>query len=136
MERVIATCLVILSLVACNPISEPVPQEQQQDTIVSVMPTGTVVLVTDSDEWHVQIIKEHLFYSEAAGITLSAPWAIPTRNEATILRTLDYPSSERFICEGGYTFGMPSASVSKAGTKTRYSLLGLYRRPTVIHIGF
>ena len=95
-----------------------------------------IVLVTDSDEWRVQIFKEHLFYSEAASITLPAPWSIPTREDAAVLRTLEFPSNERFICEGGYTFGMPSASVSKAGNKTKYSLLGLWRRRTVIQITF
>ena len=96
-----------------------------------------VIYETDSTEWHVQIFKEHLFYSEAAAVKLPAPWSIPTRDEATILRTLTYgDGSERFVTSDGYTFGMPSASVSKAGNKTKYSLLGLWRRRTVILVEF
>lgn len=95
-----------------------------------------IVLVTDSDEWHVQIFKEHLFYSEAAAVKLPAPWVIPSREDAAILRQLSYPSEERFVTCDGYTFGMPSASVSKAGSKTKYSVLGLWRRRTTIVIEF
>jgi len=96
-----------------------------------------VIYVTDTTEWRVKLFKEHLLYSEAASITLPAPWSIPTREEASILRTLTYGSgSERFITCDGYTFGMPSASVTKAGAKTKYSVLGLYIRQTVITIEF
>ncbi|MBR4521061.1 MAG: hypothetical protein IKO63_06555 [Paludibacteraceae bacterium] len=90
------------------------------------------VLATDSDEWVVQIFKEHLLYSNAVTVKLSAPWSIPNREEAAILRTLTYPyGSERFITSDGYTFKMPSQSVTKAGTKTQYSVLGLWRRRTM-----
>ena len=57
---------------------------------------------------------------------------LPTREDAAILKTCTYPHNERFITSDGYTFGMPSASVSKAGKKTKYSVLGLYKRTTVI----
>lgn len=97
-----------------------------------------VIYETDSTEWRVQIFKEHLLYSDAVTVALPSPWHIPTRDEATVLRTLTYasPSGERFITSDGYTFGMPSASVSKAGSKTQYSVLGLYIRQTVIVIDF
>ena len=95
-----------------------------------------IVLVTDSDEWHVQIFKEHLFYSEATAVKLPAPWSIPSREDAAILRQFSYPSEERFVTCDGYTFGMPSSSVSKAGAKTKYSVLGLWRRRTTIVIEF
>ena len=54
------------------------------------------------------------------------------------MRTLEYAShsGERFITSDGYTFGMPSASVSKAGTKTQYGVLGLHRRKTTIDVPF
>ena len=99
---------------------------------------ATIVLVTDSDEWSVQLFKEHLLYSEAVKTNLPAPWAIPTKEEATVLRTLEFasPSGERFITSDGYTFAMPSASVSKAGSKTKYSVLGLWRRKTTIDVPF
>ena len=98
----------------------------------------TIVLQTDSDEWAVSLIKEHLLYSEAIAVTLPAPWRLPNRTEATVLRTLEYPSpsGERFVTSDGYTFGMPSASVSKAGQKTQYSVLGLHRRRTTIDVPF
>lgn len=76
------------------------------------------------------------YYADAVEVQLPSPWVIPTREDAQILKTLTYPSSERFITCDGYTFGMPSASVSKAGQKTRYSVLGLWKRPTVIDVQF
>ena len=114
------------------------PNEPTQPNVLSDGgDPGTLVYATDSTEWRVKIFKEHLLYSEAVSITLPAPWSIPTREEATILRTLTYgDGSERFITSDGYTFGMPSASVSKAGAKTKYSVLGLYIRRTVIVVEF
>ena len=97
---------------------------------------GTIVYQTDSTEWRVKIFKEHLLYSEALAVELPEPWHIPTREEATFLRTLTYPSEERFVTCDGYTFLMPSASVTKAGEKTKYSILGLYIRRSVIIVEF
>ena len=116
-------------LVGCSKPDEPLPDHSAG---VSEM----VVLQTDSSEWHVQIFKEHLLYSEAVEVNLPAPWVIPSREEAAVLRTLSFPHDERFITCDGYTFGMPSASVSKAGAKTRYSVLGLYIRKTTIDVPF
>ena len=102
-------------------------------------PTGTgeaIVFVTDTSEWHVRLFAEHLIYSKAVEVNLPSPWLLPTREDAQILRTLTYPHNERFITSDGYTFGMPSASVSKAGQKTQYSVLGLWKRKTVIVIDF
>lgn len=102
-------------------------------------PTGTneaIVFETDSNEWHVRLFAEHLLYSKAVEVQLPSPWLLPTREDAQILRTLTYPHDERFITSDGYTFGMPSASVSKAGQKTNYSVLGLWKRQTVIVIEF
>lgn len=95
-----------------------------------------VVFQTDSDEWRVHVFATGMFYADAVEVQLPSPWVIPTREDALILKTLTYPSSERFITCDGYTFGMPSASVSKAGQKTRYSVLGLWKRPTVIEVQF
>ena len=93
-----------------------------------------VVYETDSTEWRVRLFAEHLIYSKAVEVNLPSPWLLPTREDAQILRTLTYPHDERFITSDGYTFGMPSASVSKAGKKTNYSVLGLWKRKTVITI--
>ena len=95
-----------------------------------------VVLETDSTEWHVCIFADHLTYSKAVEVNLPSPWLLPTREDAAILKTCTYPHDERFVTSDGYTFGMPSASVSKAGQKTQYSVLGLYIRRTVINISF
>ena len=98
-------------------------------------PTGTneaIVFETDSNEWHVRLFAEHLLYSKAVEVNLPSPWMLPTREDAAILKTCTYPHDERFITSDGYTFGMPSASVSKAGQKTNYSVLGLWKRQTVI----
>ena len=95
-----------------------------------------VVFTTDTTEWRVCIFAEHLLYSKAVEVNLPSPWLLPTREDAAILKTCTYPSDERFITSDGYTFGMPSASVSKAGQKTQYSVLGLWKRQTVIVIDF
>ncbi len=102
-------------------------------------PTGSneaIVFVTDSSEWHVCLFAQHLLYSKAVEVNLPSPWLLPTRDDAAILKTYTYPNDERFITSDGYTFGMPSASVSKAGQKTYYSVLGLWKRRTVIVIDF
>ena len=120
----------LLSGGCSNPNEPEQPQEQQMQS--------AIVLVTDSDEWSVQLFKEHLLYSEAVKTNLPAPWRLPVREEAQVLRNLEFtsPSGERFVTSDGYTFGMPSASVSKAGAKTKYSVLGLYIRQTVITVEF
>ena len=70
-------------------------------------------------------------------VTMPYPFSFPTRQDATILRTITFgDNSERFVTSDGYTFGMPSPSVTKAGEKTRYSVLGLYKRKTTYDIAF
>ena len=95
-----------------------------------------VVYETDSTEWHVRTIATGKLYADAVQISMPAPYRLPTRDEAQILKTLTYPSSERFVTCDGYTYGTPSASVTKAGAKTKYSVLGLYIRPTTINVPF
>ena len=134
-SRLALLCILLgtISLTACTKPDEP---EQSSAGDMDVVSSWVVVCQTDSDEWRVQIFKEHLLYSEAAAVSLPAPWVIPSREDAAILRQLSYPSEERFVTCDGYTFGMPSASVSKAGSKTKYSVLGLWRRRTTIVIEF
>ena len=114
------------------------PQVPSEQSITDDGSPGVLVYETDSTEWRVKLFKEHLLYSEAVAVKLPAPWRLPVKTEAQLLRTLEYasPSGERFVTSDGYTFGMPSASVSKAGSKTQYSVLGLYIRQTVITIEF
>lgn len=95
-----------------------------------------IVYETDSTEWHVCLLAKGLLYSEAVQVEMPDPWQLPTQSDAQVLKTLEYPSDERFVTSDGYTFGMPSASVSKAGSKTRYSVLGLWKRPTTINVPF
>ena len=132
---VAAVLLLSLSLCmsACRGRTEE-PQAPSDDHIADV--SEMVVLETDSEEWRIKIFKEHILYSEVASITLPAPWVLPTREDAAVLRLLEYPHEERFVTCDGYTFGMPSASVSKAGAKTKYSVLGLHKRRTTIIIEF
>ena len=124
--------IALLSLSACRH-NEP---EAAVNTPETVPDEGTLILETDSDQWTVHVFKEHLVYSEAVKVSLPEPWVLPTREDAAVLKNLEYPCEERFVTSDGYTFGMPSASVSKAGTKTKYSVLGLYRRRTVIDVPF
>lgn len=102
----------------------------------SVDANKMVVYETDSTEWHVCVVATGKLYADAVQVFMPAPYRLPTRDEAQILKTLTYPSSERFVTSDGYTFGMPSASVTKAGSKTKYSVLGLHIRPTTIDVPF
>ena len=95
-----------------------------------------IIYATDSTEWHVRTIATGKLYADAVQISMPAPYRLPTRDEAQILKTIEYPSEERFVTSDGYTFGTPSASVTKAGSKTKYSVLGLYIRPTTINVPF
>lgn len=97
---------------------------------------GVTVLESDSDEWHVCIMAEGLFYTEAVKTQMPDPWLLPTRDDAAVLKTLSFEHCERFITSDGYTFGMPSTSVTKAGAKTKYSVLGLWKRRMVIDVPF
>ena len=110
--------------------------EPQNPSDHSVDANKMVVYETDSTEWHVCVVATGKLYADAVAVSMPAPYRLPTRDEAQILKTLTYPSSERFVTSDGYTFGMPSASVTKAGTKTKYSVLGLWKRKTVIQIEF
>ena len=134
---VAAVLLLSLSLCmsACSGKTEE-PANPSEQSITDDDSPGVLVYETDSTEWRVKLFKEHLLYSEAVAVKLPAPWRLPVKTEAQLLRTLEYasPSGERFVTSDGYTFGMPSASVSKAGSKTQYSVLGLYIRHTTIVI--
>ena len=122
--------LCILSLSTSCRSDEPLPSDQ------SVGTNEKIIYETDSAEWHVCIIATGKLYADAMQVPMPEPWQFPTREDAQILKTLTYPSDERFVTCDGYTFGMPSASVSKAGSKTRYSVLGLWKRATTIDVTF
>ena len=130
--HLLSLCL-LLSISGCN---NP-PTEPGDDHFVDVSKTIAVtVLESDSDEWQVCIVAEGLVYAEAVKTRMPEPWQLPTRDDAAVLKTLSFEHGERFITSDGYTFGMPSASVSKAGAKTKYSVLGLWKRRTVIDVPF
>ena len=114
----------------CNGSDAPNEPSDETSAVGWYMHPSTVVLATDSTEWRVYVAASGVTYG--SGYAVDSPFHIPDRSEAAILRTLDYPHMERFVTSDGYTFGMPSASVSKAGTKTKYSVLGLWVRPTTI----
>lgn len=121
-------CVSLSLLTSCGTPNEPTEPEPLPDS------ETTIILQTDSDEWRIAIIAEGLYYHEAVSQPIPEPFRLPTKAEAQVLRHLSYPHDERFVTSDGYTFGMPSASVSKAGSKTKYSLLGLWRRSTRIQI--
>ena len=122
----------LLSLLLCMSACSGWTEEELNHSETLTSTGEAIVLVTDSSEWHVLLFAEHLIYSKAVEVQLPSPWLLPTREDAAILKTCTYPHDERFITSDGYTFGMPSASVSKAGQKTQYSVLGLWKRTTVI----
>ena len=128
--RLVIWCL-LLFISACHRNEPTAPSDYRfADT------NETIVYETDSTEWHVCLFAKGLLYSEAVQVPMPAPYRLPTKDEAQILKTLTYPSSERFVTSDGYTFGMPSASVTKAGSKTKYSVIGLHIRPTTIDVPF
>ena len=129
-------CALLLTLSLFTSCQNEDPETSSNHSNELVAQDDVVVLETDSTEWHVCIFAEHLTYSKAVEVNLPSPWLLPSREDAQILKTLEYPHDERFVTSDGYTFGMPSASVSKAGQKTQYSVLGLYIRRTVINISF
>ena len=114
------------------------PQNQPDDEHIgdATELLSEVVCVTDSDEWRIALIAEGLYYADAVSEPIPDPFRLPTKDEAKVLRSMTYPHDERFVTSDGYTFGMPSASVSKAGSKTKYSVLGLYRRKTKVEVHF
>ena len=119
-----------ITTAGCSKKDEPLPSDHFVGT------NEMVVYDTDSTEWHVCLFANGLLYSEAVQVKMPEPWQLPTRSDAQVLKTLEYPSEERFVTSDGYTFGMPSASVTKAGAKTKYSVLGLWVRPTTIDVPF
>ena len=98
-----------LSLLTCSGNSNPPDDEHIGDATELL---GEVVCVTDSDEWKVALVAEGMYYAEAVGVSVPEPYRLPTKAEAQVLRWLTYPHDERFVTSDGYTFGMPSASVS------------------------
>lgn len=131
--RVAVAMSLFVSLLACNG-NDPLPDDEHIGDATEL--PSEVVCVTDSDEWRIAIIAESMYYADAVSQPIPEPFRLPTKAEAQVLRSMNYPHDERFITSDGYTFGMPSASVSKAGSKTKYSVLGLWRRPTRYEIEF
>lgn len=134
-SSVLLCCLLLSTLVACTPEQDE-PEDGQQSIEDTPVADAVTVLTTDSADWVVQLIKEHLTYAEAVQVVLPSPFHIPSREEAKVLKDLSYPHDERFITSDGYTFVMPSSSVTKAGAKTKYSVLGLDIRRNVIDVRF
>ena len=122
--------LALLLLISCR------KDEPTATTDHSAGADGVVVYETDSTEWLVCVVATGLLYAEAVAVPIPAPYRMPTNEDAQILKTLTYPSSERFVTSDGFSFAMPSASVTKAGAKTKYSVLGLHIRKTTIDVPF
>ena len=104
--------LALLLLISCR------KDEPTATTDHSAGADGVVVYETDSTEWRVCVVATWLLYADALAVPIPAPYRLPTKDEAQILKTLTYPSSERFVTSDGFSFAMPSASVTKAGEKT------------------
>ena len=125
--------VIAAALMGCT--ARNVPYIEPADTSHTKPSAGTVVYLTDTTEWLVYIFATGVLVSDVYSVP--EPYHIPTHNEAQTLRHIAYGvSGQRYLTDDGYTFGMPSASVTKAGTKTKYSVLGLYVRPSVIVVPF
>lgn len=108
--------------------------------------SGDLVYEDEESEWYVHIFKSGLLYEDAVKVVLPDPWYIPMKTEAEILKQCYYPNpnqnkkhqEERYVTSDGYTFKMHNGdgSVSKAGSSTTYSVLGLRKRIKVIDVPF
>lgn len=130
-----AALLLSLSLFmsACRGKTAEDPQDPSDAQ--SVTANEMIVYKTDSTEWHIYTAHKDVFYG--SDYTVKEPYHVPTRDEAKVLKNITYgDGNQRFVTSDGYTFGMPSASVTKAGTKTKYSVLGLWIRRSTITIDF
>ena len=127
-----------LFISACHkdePENPTVEQNHSKEPSAAIDSTRMVVLDTDSAEWIVYTECTDVLYNDAYSV--KSPYHIPTREEAAILKTCTYgDGSQRFVTSDGYTFGMPSVSVTKAGMKTKYSVLGLHIRHNIYDIEF
>lgn len=120
-------------LIGCKPI-EPTPPDHIAGTSNMVV-DGACIYRDDSTEWLVWVPYASVYVYDSYPV--DSPYHIPTREEAKILRTLHYGAGNvRYLTDDGYTFGMPSASITKAGQKTKYSVIALWRRPYIINISF
>ena len=129
-RRGVLILLALLILISCRK-DEPTTSSDHP-----AVAEGVVVYETDSTEWSVCVVATGLLYADAVAVSIPAPYRLPTKDDAQILKTLTYPSSERFVTSDGFSFAMPSASVTKAGAKTKYSVLGLHIRKTTIDVPF
>lgn len=133
------TCFVpalLLSLLpcmsACHGHTEE-PQDHSDEHFADA--NEMIVYKTDSTEWRIYTACSDVIYG--SDYSVKEPYHIPTRDEAKVLKNISYgDGSQRFVTCDGYTFGMPSSSVTKVGSKTKYSVLGLWVRKSVIIVEF
>lgn len=129
-----AFLVIAAALVGCTARNVP-SVEPPSDTIPNEPHVGTAVFWTDTTEWILYVFATGVLVSDVYSVP--EPYHVPTHDEAQTLRLLTYGVyGQRYLTDDGYTFGMPSASVTKAGTKTKYSVLGLFIRSTVIVVPF
>ena len=132
-HQAVLICVLAALLIGCN-TSEPTPPDHIADTGNMVV-DGVLIYRDDSTEWMVWVPYASVYVYDSYPV--DSPFHIPTREEAKILHTLRFGAKNvRYLTDDGYTFGMPSASITKAGQKTKYSVLALYRRPYIINISF
>lgn len=121
------TILLTILFASCNAI-EPTQQTEPAEPIEHGY---TIIYRDDSTEWLVWVPYSRVYVYDS--YVVDSPYHVPTHEEAKILKTITYgPSGQRYLTDDGYTFGMPSASITKAGTKTKYSVLALWRRRYII----
>ena len=120
-------------LIGCNAVEQTSPDHiADTDDMVEC---GVLIYRDDSTEWRVFVPYAAVYVYDTYHV--DSPFHIPTREEAKVLHTLHYGSgSVRYLTDDGYTYGMPSASITKAGQKTKYSVLALWRRSYIINITF
>ena len=126
MERIYLTILVVLACIACTPVTPTVVQgvSSPEERATHIY---TQIYMNDSIEYLAYVAYEDIL--SGTPVTLDTLFRLPTHEEAQLFKTLTYgEEGVRYLTDDGYTFGMPSKSVTKAGTKTKYSVLAVHRR--------
>lgn len=137
MERIYLSILVVLACIACTPQNPPEVLDMSNVYMEedSTLHEHTSVYHDDSTFWCIYIAYTDIYASDQH--IVEAPFHIPTREEAKVLKNITFGrEGVRYLTNDGYTFGMPGKSITKAGAKTKYSVIALYRRKYIIRQDF
>ena len=97
-----ALLILLLSISGCR------SDEPAFGSDINVGSKAVTVYETDTTEWNVCVVVTGKLYADAVQVAVPAPYRLPTKEDAQILKNIEYPSEELFVTSDGYTFGTPS----------------------------